>query len=191
MSYLPHFISWIVVSTLVIRFLDQDTGLVNNLLSTIGHERVGFMRDPKYFWTIVISVSNWKELGWNSIIYLAALTSVDQELYEAAMVDGAGRFKKLIYITLPSIAPTIGLLLVLNVGALISSGGFFDAVYNLQNPLVAKSAYTLELYAYYKGIAYSRYAYATAITLAQSLIALLMVFGANKVFKKLSGLSAF
>ena len=190
-SYLPHFISWIIASSIIIRFLDFNTGLVNNLIASFGGDRIGFMREPNYFWAIVLSASVWKGLGWNSIIYLSALAAVDQEIYEAAMVDGAGRWRKLFNITLPSITPTIGLLFVLQVGSLVSTGGLFDTVYNLQNPLVASKAYTIELYSYYQGIIYMRYSYATAITLTQSIIALLMVTAANKIYKRASDTSVF
>ncbi len=192
-SYLPHFISWIVAATLIQKLiLDQDMGIVNEIIAAAGGERIGFMREPGWFWPIVVIAGIWKETGWNSIIYLAALSSIELELYEAAKVDGAGRMKRLLYITLPGIAPTVGLLLVLNVGSLISAGGNFDAVYNLQNPLVSSTAYILELYAYYEGIAFARFSYATAITLTQALVALFMVLGANWAYKRLNnGYSAF
>jgi putative aldouronate transport system permease protein len=185
-SYLPHFVSWIIVTSLVTRFLDFRTGMVNNLLSSFGMDRIGFMREADFFWLIVIVSSIWKGLGWGSIIYLSALSGVNQELYEAAMVDGAGRWKQMVYITLPSIMPTIGLMFVLAVGGMISTGGLFDAVYNLSNPMVAAKAYTLELYVYYQGIIYMRYGYAQAIYLAQSLIALGMVMGANRIYRRLN-----
>lgn len=190
-SYLPHFISWIVVSTIVVRILDNDTGVVNNLLVLFGGARIPFMRIGKYFWSIVIIAHIWKETGWNSIIYLAALSSIDQEMYEASKIDGAGRFKTLRYITLPSIAPTVALLMVLDVGMLINAGGLFDAIYNLQNPLVAESAYTLEVYSYFEGILYKRYSYAAAITVTQSLFALAMVLLSNMAYKKATGDSVF
>ena len=185
-SYLPHFVSWIIVTSLVTRFLDYRTGMLNNLLASFGLERIGFMREADYFWTIVIISSIWKGLGWGSIIYLSALSGVNQELYEAARVDGAGRWKQTVYVTLPSIMPTIGLMFILSVGGMISTGGLFDAVYNLSNPMVASKAYTLELYVYYQGIIYLRYGYAQAIYLAQSLIALGMVLGANKIYRRLN-----
>lgn len=188
-SYLPHFISWVVTSTIVLRLLDQNTGIFNNVMAMFGIDRIAFMRESSWFWPVVIITNVWKETGWSSIIYLAALAGVDQQLYEAAKVDGANRMKQLIYITLPSLLPTIGLLAVLNVSKMITSGGLFDAVYNLQNPLVASSAYTLELYSYFEGIAYQRYSYATAITLTQSAVALIMMLGANKLYKKATGSS--
>ena len=190
-SYLPHFISWIVVSTMVVKFLDQDTGVLNNILAMLNIDRIPFMRDPNYFWGVLIFTSIWKETGWNCIIYLAAISGIDQDMYEAAVIDGANRWKKIIYITLPSIFPTIGLLLVLGIGSLISAGGLFDAIYNLQNPLISEGSIILELYSYYEGIAFSRYSYAAAITLAQSLIALGMVLAANRIYKTLTQESIF
>jgi putative aldouronate transport system permease protein len=190
-SYLPHFISWIIVATMVLKMLDQESGIVNDLLAALGGQRIAFMRESKYFWPILLVTTIWKETGWNSIIYLAALTAIDQEIYEAAMVDGAGRMRRLVHITLPSLAPTIALLLVLNVGSLFNAGGHFDAVYNLQNPLVADAANIVEVYAFYEGIVYSRFSYAAAITLTQSLFTLLLVLGTNRVYRRLSGYSVF
>jgi len=192
-SYLPHFISWIVVSTMVVRLLDVNLGIVNNMIALFGGTRVPFMREPRYFWQVVIVAYIWKEMGWNSIIYLAALSGVDQEMYEAAMIDGANRFKTLLYITIPAIAPTIALLFVLDVGNLInaSGSGLFDAVYNLQNPLVAERAYIIEMYAYYEGIIYKRYSYAAAVNLAQSAVSLGLVLGSNGLYKKITGNSVY
>jgi len=192
-SYLPHFISWIVVSTMVVRILDVNLGIVNNVIALLGGTRVPFMREPRYFWQVVIVAYIWKGMGWNSIIYLAALSGVDQEMYEAAMIDGANRLKTLLYITLPAIAPTIALLFVLDVGNLInaSGSGLFDAVYNLQNPLVAERAYIIEMYAYYEGIIYRRYSYAAAVTLLQAVVSLSLVLGANGIYKKVTGNSVY
>jgi len=190
-SYLPHFISWVVVSAIVLRLLNQQNGLFNNIIEMLGGERIGFMREPSYFWAIIILAQIWKSTGWGSIIYLSALASVDHEIYEAAMVDGAGRFKTIWHISLPSIFPTMALMGVLSIGNIITSGGggMFDAVFNLQNPLVAEVATTIDLYAYNQGINMMRYSYATAITLAQSVIALLLVWGSNRILIKVTDTS--
>ena len=192
-SYLPHFISWIVVSTMVVRILDVNLGIVNNVINLLGGTRIPFMREPAYFWQVVIVSYIWKGMGWSSIIYLAALSGVDQEMYEAAMIDGANRLKTLLYITLPAIAPTIALLFVLDVGNLInaSGSGLFDAVYNLQNPLVSERAYIIEMYAYYEGIIYRRYSYAAAVTLLQNVVSLGLVLGANGIYKRVTGNSVY
>ncbi len=189
-TYLPHFISWIVISSMVYKMLDQNTGVVNDIIEFFGGERIGFMRESRYFWGIFVSVSIWKELGWNSIIYLAAMAGIDPELYEAAMVDGASRFKRVIYITIPCIAPTIGLMLILAMGHIVSGGGF-SAIYNMQNPMVADVAEILETYSMKEGVFWGKYSYATAIGLTQSVVSFILVFLANSISRRLSGYGAF
>ena len=190
-TYLPHFISWVVVATMVYKVLDPHSGAINQLLRAMGLDSIPFMREPQYFWSITILSNIWKELGWSAIIYIAAMTSVDPQLYEAARIDGAGRLQCMRYITLPSIAQTIALLFILQVGSLITSGGLFDAVYNLSNPMVNERSYTLEMYAYYEGISFGRFAYATAITLTQSIIGFFLVFFSNQLYTKMTSKSVF
>lgn len=193
-TYLPHFISWVVLAGMVYRLLDYNSGSVSAFASGIAGFHIPFLRDQKYFWPILVFASIWKELGWNSIIFLAALSSIDVEQYEAATVDGAGRFKKMWYITLPGIAPVAGLLLILTIGTLFSSstgGASLDAIYNLQNPNVYTSAMTLDLYVYNEGVKWSHYSYAAAIGVAQSAVALIMVVSANALSRKSQGYGAF
>ncbi|MCU6733273.1 ABC transporter permease [Diplocloster agilis] len=192
-TYLPHFLSWVVVAGIAYRLFSQDTGVVNMLISLFGREKVAFFRESRYFWGLLVGISIWKDLGWNSIIYLAALAGVDGNLYEAAMIDGAGRWKRLLYVTLPCIAPTIGIMLVLQIGALVSSTGSgswavsFDAVFNLQNALVAEKSTTLDIFVYQQGIQYNRVSLAAAVGLVQSVVSLILVVFANKLSKRLSG----
>ena len=190
-TYLPHFISWVVVATMVYRLVDPSTGIVGRILEVFGREAIPFMREPRYFWTITIVSSIWKELGWSAIIYIAAISSIDPQLFEAAFMDGANRLQMVWHITLPSIVETVALMLILNVSALVSSGGLFDAVFNLSNPMVNEKSYTLEMYSYYEGIMAGKYSYATAITLTQAVVGLLLVISANQVYKRATGKSVF
>jgi putative aldouronate transport system permease protein len=193
-TYLPHFISWVVVAGLAYRMLDRDTGSVNLLLAWLGAPRVPFMREEGWFWPVITFLSVWKEAGWYSIIYLAALSAIDPQLYDAAMVDGATRRQRLIYITLPGIATTIAAMLVLTSGRLATGGGVipaFEALFNMNNPLVNQTGETISLHVYREGIWFSRYSYATAIGLSQSAVALLFVGVANSLAKRFRGYGIF
>lgn len=192
-TYLPHFISWVVIAGLVYKMLDSETGIVNTLIKSMGGAAVPFMREPDYFWAIIIIVAIWKELGWNTIIYLAALSAIPSEQYEAAIVDGATGRQQLWYITLPSIMPTIGLMLIMTVGNLVNgnSGIGFDAVYNLRNAFLSARANTLEYFSFSEGILNNKFSYATAIGFAQGVVSLILVSSANALSRKLRGYGAF
>ena len=190
-TYLPHFLSWVVVATMVYRIVDPSTGIIGQILEAFGRETIPFMREPRYFWAITIISSIWKELGWSAIIYIAAIASIDPQLFEAAYMDGANKLRMVWHITLPSIAETIALMFILKVSTLVSSGGLFDAVFNLSNPMVNEKSYTLEMYSYYEGIMSGKYSYATAITLTQAVVGLILVFSANQIYKKATGKSVF
>ena len=181
-TYLPHFISWVVIACLVYRILDVDSGILNIVLSAFGKEPVRFISTPEYFWTILIVTSILKEVGWGSIIYLAAIAGIDPELYSAAVVDGASRFKRLVYLTLPGIAPTVVLMLILSIGSLVTSN--FDAVFNLSNPLVLSSAEVIETYVLRTGVMLGRYSFSTAIGFTQSVISFILVFIGIRLSKK-------
>jgi len=193
-TYLPHFISWVIVAGMVYRLLDMDAGILNYIRAHwFEVERIPFLRISSYFWPILIIVSIWKTLGWNSIIYIAALSGIDVELYEAARIDGAGRFKSLLHITLPGIAPIIGLMFIFSIGTLVntSGGASFDAIFNMRNSMVMDVAQVLDLYTYQQGVLLNRLSYAAAIGLTQSLLSLGLVFFANFTSRKISGYGAF
>jgi len=192
-SYLPHFVSWVVIAGVVYKLLDIDGGIVNILLKNLGKTPVAFMREPDFFWWIMTITSIWKEMGWNTIIYLAALAAIDAAQYEAAMVDGANGFQQLIYITLPSLAPIIGLMLIFTMGTLVSSNSAisFDAIYNLRNALVSSRADTLDYYIYSKGVLGVKYGLSTAAGFMLSLISLFMVLGSNAISRRIRGYGAF
>jgi putative aldouronate transport system permease protein len=192
-SYLPHFVSWVVIAGVVYKLLDVNSGIINILIKNLGGTPIPFMREPGYFWWLMTIVSIWKELGWNTIIYLAALAGIEAEQYEAAMVDGANGFQQLIYITLPGLAPIVGLMLIFTMGTLVSSSSAtsFDAIYNLRNAIVASNADTLDYYIYAKGIIGVKYGLSTAAGLMLSLISLFMVLGSNAISRRIRGYGAF
>ena len=169
-SYLPHFLSWVVVAGIMTNLLSPTVGIVNYLLGLIGLKPVNFMIMPQFFRGIVILSTIWKEVGWGSIIYLAAIANINPQLYEAAAIDGAGRFRQFLNITLPGMTPAIVIVFILNAGRLITFG--FDQVMNLYNPAVYDVGDILRTYAYRVGLVQFDYSYSTAINLFQNVLAL-------------------
>jgi putative aldouronate transport system permease protein len=187
--YLPHFISWVVVGGLVINFLSPSTGLLNEVLDKLGMERIFFMQEPSYFRSIVVTSGIWKEVGWSTIIYLAALTGINPELYEAAEVDGAGKMRQVFSITIPSILPTIMILLLLQVGHILDLG--FEQIYMLLNPLVREVGEVFDTYIYRVGLLGAQYSYTTAIGIFKSVVGFILIIGANMLSKKTTGNSIY
>ncbi|NBD27380.1 ABC transporter permease [Paenibacillus glycinis] len=189
-SYLPHFLSWVILGGILTTWL-ADIGIVNKLLMALGfiHEPISYLAEPSYFWSIVISSDIWKELGWSAIIYLAAIAGVSPEMYEAATIDGAGRFQKMRFVTLPSIRGTITILFILAVSGLLNSN--FDQILVLRNSLNESASNVIDVYVYQTGIISSRYSYSAAVGLIKSIIALLLLLMANSVSKKLNDTSLF
>ncbi|MGM0879788.1 MAG: ABC transporter permease [Bacillota bacterium] len=185
-SYLPHFVSWVVVAGLVSKMLSTDGGAVNQLLMWLNiiDTPIQFMAKGSWFWGIVTASDLWKEMGWNSIIFLAAMAGIDPELYEASTVDGAGRFRKMWHITLPGIRTTFMVLFILSIGHLISIG--FEKQFLLGNPLVSDFSEVLDLYALKYGIQMGRYSYGTAIGIFNSVVSILLVFIANGIYKRVT-----
>ena len=183
-TYLPHFISWVIIATLVYRLLDVDSGIVNYILKLCGKDPVAFMREGSMFKTILIIVMVWKEIGWNAIIYLAAIASIDPQIYEAAIVDGATKMQRLWHITIPSNMPTAVLMLIINVGNMMRVS--FDAVFNMMNAMVATNAETIDTFVYKMGVRMGNYSYATAIGLTQSVISIVLVLISLKLSKKVN-----
>lgn len=179
--YFPHFLSWIIVGGIVFKFFYLD-GTVNTVLTGFGMEAIPFLTSPKYFRSIFILSGMWKEIGWGTIIYLASITAIDQSLYEAAVVDGANRFKQMFYITIPCIAPTIMVVLILRMGSMLSVG--FEHVFVLYNPFVYSVADVFSTYIYRVGIQQARFSYSTAIGMFQSVIGFIMVLTANRLANK-------
>lgn len=182
-SYLPHFLSWVIVVGLVFQVLSMDTGIINQLLLKLHiiDAPINFLSEPKYYWWIVGFSNVWKETGWGSIIYLAAITSINPELYEAAAIDGAGRLKKIIHVTLPGIKSTIFILLIINIGNILNSG--FDMQYLLTNGLVQNVSQTVDIYVLKYGISLADYSLATAAGIFKSVVSILLIFIANQAAK--------
>lgn len=182
-SYLPHFLSTVVVCGMVINFLSNE-GMVNRLLGLIGLEPVSFLMDADWFRTIYISSEIWQGIGWGSIIYLAALTSVDPQQYEAATIDGANRLQRIRHITLPGIAPVITVMLLLNLGNIMSIG--YEKILLLYTGPTYETADVISTYVYRRGLLGNDFSYATAVELFQSLIALCLIVMANRFARKVS-----
>lgn len=192
-TYLPHFVSWVIIAGILYKLLDVNSGILNILIKNLGGKSVPFFRLPGDFWWVITITTIWKEMGWNTIIYLAALSAIESEQYEAACVDGANGFDQLIYITLPNIAPTIGLMLIFTMGALVSSNSAisFDAIYNMRNAIIASTSDTLDYYIYSKGVLDVNYGLSTAAGLVLSLVSLFIVLGSNTLSRRLRGYGAF
>lgn len=185
-TYLPHFLSIVIIAGLVLQIVSVD-GTVNQVLGFFGAEPVAFMQAPEFFRTIYISSEAWQTVGWGTILYLAALTTIDDQLYEAARIDGANRWQQTWHITLPGIRPTIVVLLILNIGTFMAVG--FEKVLLLQNPLIYATGDVINTYLYRVGIQTGQFSYATAIGLFESLIGLVLVLSANYTSRKLVGAS--
>jgi len=190
-SYLPYFISWVVASSIVYMALSPNDGIVNTILTGLGliEKPIPFLGEPKFFYGIVGASHVWKNVGWNAIIYLAAMTGVDQELYEAAAVDGAGRLRRIWSITLPSILPTIKILLVMAIGTLMTTS--FEHIYLLSNPSNISASRTIEVYVYAYAMRGGRFSYGTAIGMFNSTIAITLIMISNWVSKRIDGYGIF
>jgi len=182
-SYMPHFISTVVIVGIILDFFSRD-GLINQILKSLGilSEPISFMTEPGWFRPIYVGSGIWQQLGWNSIIYLAAISNIDPQLYEAALIDGAGRFKQAIYVTLPGILPTIVILFILRMGSIMNVG--FEKVYLMYNPLTYETADVISTYVYRKGLLEMDYSYGAAVGLFNSLINFMFVVMANQLSKK-------
>ncbi|RKP46698.1 sugar ABC transporter permease [Cohnella endophytica] len=189
-SYLPHFLSWVILGGILTAWL-SDVGILNDILRGLHFidEPISYLAEPRYFWTIAIGSDIWKEFGWNAIIYIAAIASISPELYEAATIDGAGRFQKMFYVTLPSIRGTISILFILAVSALLNSN--FDQILILKNQVNESMSNVVDTYVYEIGIRQGRFSYSTAVGLVKAFIALFLLLFANSVTKRMNQSSLF
>ena len=190
-SYLPHFISWPIYGAIVITLLSLDTGIINDILVKFNliDKKIFFMGKPEYFWGIAIITSLLKGIGYNAIIYLAAIAGVSPELYEAATIDGAGRFKRMWYITLPCISATTVIMLIFTISYMLNSG--FDQIWMLQNPLNLSMSETIDTYVYKVGIQQFRLSYSAAVGVFRSVLSLILLLSANFISRKLTDKSLF
>ena len=182
-SYLPHFLSWIIVTGILHDML-SGTGIINEVLVNLNiiSQPINFFAHEKFFWPIVAFANVWKETGWNAIIYLAAITSIDPSLYEAASIDGAGRWSKIKYVTLPGIKPTIIILLLMNVGNVLNAG--FEIQYLLGNGLVQNVSQTIDIYVLKWGISQGDYSLGTAAGIFKSVVSIILIVIANQIAKR-------
>ncbi|MEC1522779.1 sugar ABC transporter permease [Neobacillus niacini] len=180
--YIPHFMSWVIIVSISFIFLNVDGGIINEFLASIGMEKISFLTAPDWTRTIYIGQIIWKELGWSTIIYLAAITAVDTQLYEAAEMDGAGRLRKTWHVTLPAIRPVIITLLILKIGSTLDLG--FEHMYLLLNSLNRSVAEIFDTYIYTAGLKNGQLSFSTAVGLFKGLVGLVLVILANKLAKK-------
>lgn len=189
-SYLPHFLSWVVVVGLVQRVLAPDTGLLNEAVAHFGGDgSIYYLMEPDYFYQIMFGSHMWKSIGWDSIIYLAAISGVNPDMYEAAKMDGATKWKEIRHITLPSIMPTIMILFILSLGNILSAG--FDQLYLLRTPGNMHLSDILDTYIIRVGLQGGQYGYATAVGFMQGLIGFILVVIANRVSRRLTDTSVW
>ncbi len=184
-TYLPHFLSWVIIYGILIIFLSESTGLVNDLIRNMGGNNIPFLTSTGWFRSILVGSEIWKEFGWNAIIYLAAIAGIDPTLYEAARVDGAGRLRNIWHVTLPGISNVIILLFILKLGHILEAG--FDQIYIMYNVQVYPVADILDTYVFRTGLEQFNFSLASAIGLCKSLFGLLLVLTANKIAQRWGG----
>ena len=182
-AYMPHFLSWVIISSLALQLFAPSDGLVNMVIEKLGGQSVPFLNDESHWVGTYIGIGVWQSFGWNSIVDLAAIAGINQELYEAADVDGAGRFRKMWNITLPSIRPTIVVLLIMNLGNIL--GGGFDRPFALSNNLVLRVSEVIATYVYKTGIKGLQFSLTTAVGLFQSVVGVFFLLMANWLSRKL------
>lgn len=188
-SYLPHFLSWVVVAGIIFQLASPSYGLYGFICKAFGFDAQVILGNSKSFMAVLLVSNIWKEIGYSSILYLAAISSISSELYEAAIIDGAGRFKQCIYITLPNLAPTIAMLFVLGLGGILDGG--FDQVFNLYNSVVMPSVDIIDTFVYRMGLESLQYSFSTAVGICKSLIGFSLVMSCNWIVKKFSDYTIF
>lgn len=182
MVYVPHFISMVIVASMSYVFLTTNGGIINEIIVWLTGERINFLADPSWFRPLIIMQIIWKETGWGTIIFLAALASVDVEQYEAAVVDGASRFQRLWHVTVPAISTTIVILLILRLGNFLDNG--FEQIFLMTNSLNRSVADVFDTYVYFVGITQGAFSYSTAIGLFKSVIGIILIYGSNWLAKR-------
>ncbi|MFC4600957.1 ABC transporter permease [Cohnella hongkongensis] len=183
-SYLPHFMSWVVLGGIFFTVFSLE-GPVNSIVKLLGGDPVLFLADDRYFRSILVATSIYQGFGWGSIIYFAAITNIDPQLHEAAIMDGAGRFQRMFRISIPMLAPVIAIMLILSMSGILDAG--FDQIFNMYNVKVYRVADIIDTYVYRKGLLEMNYSYATAVGLFKSAVALVLIVAVNQVVKRLGG----
>ncbi|MBE1446190.1 ABC transporter permease [Paenibacillus sp. OAS669] len=180
--YLPHFLSWVIIAGLTFMLFAKGEGLINHLLESMGQERIDVLTNPDLFWVMVTVQSMWKEAGWGTIVFLAAIAGADPQVYEAAKMDGAGRFRQMWHVTLPAIRSVIVILLILRLGHMMDVG--FEQIFLMYNGAVSQVAEVFDTYVYRNGIQRAQFSYSTAVGLFKSVVGLILVVVSNRVAKK-------
>lgn len=186
--YLPHFLSWVVLAAVVVNMVNLD-GPVNQLIAALGFEKINFLGSNTWFRPMIILTDVWKEFGYNSIVYLAAITSIDPGLHEAAAMDGANWWKRVWHITLPGMMPIILLMAAMSLTSILSAG--FDQIYNLYSPMVYKTGDVLDTYVYRMGLIGRQYSFSTAVGLLRSVVGMILMLTANELSKRLTDRKIF
>lgn len=181
-SYLPYFLSWVVLGGVIIQFLSPSLGPLGYVSKLLGIRPINVLADPHWFRSAIVMTSIWKNVGWGSVVYLAAIAGINPELYESAIVDGASRFKRILHVTIPSIIPVITIMFILNIGNIIYDD--FDQIFNLYNAAVYEVGDVIGTYVYRSGIVNMKYSYATAVGLFRNVIALGLVLSSNLIIKR-------
>ena len=189
MMYLPHFISWVVVSGIMINFLSMNDGMINQLIFAVTGAKINFLGSEEWFRFLIIVTNIWKEAGWSTIIFLAALAAINPEYYEAAKVDGANRFQMIWHITLTGIRDTIVIMLILQIGSMMSNG--FEQIFLFQNNLNMSVSEVFETYTYRMGIMQGRFSFSTAVGLFQGAVGAILVFGSNRIARAMGQASFY
>lgn len=184
-TYIPHFVSWVVIVYMMDSFLSPYNGIINDFIVKFDGNPIYFMGDKKWFVPIFVIASIWKEVGWGTIVYLSAITNIDQEMYEAATVDGANKWQQVWSITIPSIIPTISMLFILALPGILSAG--VDAVFPLMNSANMEVSTVLDIYILQNGLQRGQYSFSTAVGLISSIFSLVLVVSSNKILKKVTG----
>ena len=182
-TYMPHFISTVVICGLMVQFC-SSSGILTNVLSHLGMQKTNLFTVPRYFQPLYIGMNIWQNLGWDSIIYFAALAGVDSELYEAAQIDGAGRWRRMLHVTLPGIMPTVVILLIMRIGSLMNLG--WDQIILLYNERVYETADVISTYVYRMGLSKFEYSFGSAVGLLNSLINIMLLVGANALSRRVN-----
>lgn len=183
-TYLPHFVSWVVLTGLFLQFLSPSVGPINMMLKSLDLKPIFFLADDKWFRSVLVATSVWKGIGWGSIIYLAALAGIDPSLYEAASIDGANRFQKIMKITLPSLSPVITIMLIFALKGIVQDD--FDQIFNLYNEAVYNVGDVLSTYTYRVGLVQMKYSFSTAVGLFKNIVAFGFIIIANNIAKRIN-----
>ncbi|THF76599.1 ABC transporter permease [Cohnella fermenti] len=180
--YLPHFLSWVIISGLFVTILSPTGGLVNEVIVALGGHPISFLTDNRFFRSVVVFTAGWKEVGWNAIVFIAAVAGIDQEQYEAASIDGAGRIRQMFSITLPGIMPTIVLMFILRIGSLLEAGT--EQILTMYNPLVYDNGDVIGTYVYRMGLGQQDYSFSTAVGLFNSAVGFVLIVIGNALSRK-------